>query len=114
MGRKYDFILQYLKNQLALESQWWLVLLDFSCSFIWAQLILRRFSPLTGPFESDMSCDKTEYTRQVLKLYELLLENVGLFQQIFLDKIQSASKSLDTDIQNYYCGSSYIGNWQRF
>ena len=40
MGRKYDFELQYLKNQLAHEGQWWLVLLDFSCSFVWAQLVL--------------------------------------------------------------------------
>ena len=40
MGRKYDFELRYLKNQLAHEGQWWLVLLDFSCSFIWAQLVL--------------------------------------------------------------------------
>ena len=40
MGRKYDFELRYLKNQLAHEGQWWLVLLDFSCSFIWGQLVL--------------------------------------------------------------------------
>ena len=40
MAREYDFELQYLKNQLAHEGQWWLVLLDFSCSFIWAQLVL--------------------------------------------------------------------------
>ena len=40
MGRKYDFELRYLKNQSAHEGQWWLVLLDFSRSFIWAQLVL--------------------------------------------------------------------------
>ena len=45
MGRKYDFEPRYLKNQLAHEGQWWLVLLDFSCSFIWAQLPLNPKFP---------------------------------------------------------------------
>ena len=35
-----DFESWYLKNQSAHEGQWWLILLDFSCSFIWAQLVL--------------------------------------------------------------------------
>ena len=54
MGRKYDFELRYLKNQLAHEGQWWLVLLDFSCSFIWAQLVLSMEFPFKAKF---LSCE---------------------------------------------------------
>ena len=43
MERKYDFELRYVMNQLTHEGQWWLV--DFSCSFIWAQLVLNPEFP---------------------------------------------------------------------
>ena len=53
MGSKYDFELRYLKNQSAHEGQWWLILLDFACSFIWAQLVLSPEFPFNnfGPVQ---------------------------------------------------------------
>ena len=44
----YDFEPRYLENQLAYEGQWWLVRLDISCSFIWAQLVLNPEFPFNS------------------------------------------------------------------
>ena len=59
-----DFESRYLKNQLAHEGQWWLILLDFSCSFIWAELVLTPEFPFNKFTVSD---------RTVLKLVTLAL-----------------------------------------
>ena len=58
-GGKNDFELRYLKNQLAHEGQWWLVLLDFSCFFICSQLVLNPkfpFKLLTFPRSFGKQC----------------------------------------------------------
>ena len=76
MGSKYyqihDFELQYLRNQLAYEGQCWLVLLDLSCSFIRAQLVLTP----EFPFNTTLSG---------------ILERATVSARVFRIKIQTPS-----------------------
>ena len=106
MGRKYDFELRYLKNQLAHEGQWWLVFFYFSCSFIWAQLVLSpefpfnasvHFTAMTYYYMSQFMSGNPAVlvTSNVYPAFKFLLEFVITFsmtEKAFNNSFQTAKK----------------------
>ena len=97
MGRKYDFELQYLKNQLEHEGPWWFVLLNFSCSFIWAQLVLNPKFPFNrshseNPIRTlETKCDQTSK-----KLDFLIMAKERNLTKIKIKHYQAKSKDDDS------------------
>ena len=76
----YDFEPRYLKNQLAYEGQWWLVLLDISCSFIWAQLVLNPEFPFKVIFPHEPKVEGV-FSQCMESLSLLFLRN--FFRKLF-------------------------------